>query len=127
MSTTFFLVKYVDYIIVCVLENKNMPGKELLRKIPKVDEILKNNDWKQLVAIYPEGLAKEVLREYLDDLRKLIRTGETNTMPSIGAIILAMRERLIAWMSPHLKRVINGTGVIIHTNLGRSLLSVRLT
>lgn len=123
MSTTFFFVKYIDYIIVCVLENKNMPGKELLRKIPKVDEILKNNDWKQLVAIYPEGLAKEVLREYLDDLRKLIRTGETNTMPSIGAIILAMRERLIAWMSPHLKRVINGTGVIIHTNLGRSLLA----
>jgi L-seryl-tRNA(Ser) seleniumtransferase len=36
---------------------------------------------------------------------------------------MATEKELIAWMSPRLKRVINGTGVIIHTNLGRSLLA----
>ncbi len=123
MSTTIYLVKYIDYISICVLENKHMPSKDLLRKIPKVDEILKNDEWKKLIAVYPEGLAKEVLRECLDSLRKLIRAGEANAIPPIGEIILAAKDRLIAWMNPRLKRVINGTGVIIHTNFGRSLLA----
>lgn len=123
MSTTIYLVKYIDYISICVLENKHMPSKDLLRKIPKVDEILKNDEWKKLIAVYPEGLAKEVLRECLDGLRKLIKAGEANAIPPIGEIILSAKDRLIAWMNPRLKRVINGTGIIIHTNFGRSLLA----
>jgi L-seryl-tRNA(Ser) seleniumtransferase len=41
-------------------------------------------------------------------------------MPPVREIILSTKENLIAWISPRLKRVINGTGVIIHTNFGRS-------
>lgn len=105
------------------VKNKHMSDKELLRKIPKVDEILKHHDWKKLIAAYPEGHAKDVLREILDDLRKSIKKGEASSMPTIREIILATEKGLIASMSPRLKRVINGTGVIIHTNLGRSLLA----
>jgi L-seryl-tRNA(Ser) seleniumtransferase len=100
-----------------------MPGKELLRKIPKVDEILKNRAWEKLVADYPEGLAKDALRESLEILRESIKTGEAVSMPLIEEIILSTRQRLTSLMSPRLKRVINGTGVIIHTNFGRSLLA----
>jgi len=106
-----------------VLENNTMAGKELLRKIPKVDEILKDNDWKKLVGEYPEGLAKDALRECLDNLRSLIKADATDSLPSIGEIISTTKEVLVAWMNPRLKRVINGTGVIIHTNFGRSLLA----
>jgi hypothetical protein len=81
-----------------------MPSKDLLRKIPKVDEILKNDEWKKLISVYPESLAKEVLRECLDSLRKLIRAGEANAIPPIGEIILSTKERLIVWMNPRLKR-----------------------
>jgi L-seryl-tRNA(Ser) seleniumtransferase len=101
----------------------NMSEKELLRKIPKVDEILKHHDWKRLVVTYPESLAKEVLREIIDDLRGAIKVGAANSLPPISELIFFTEKGLIASMAPRLKRVVNGTGVIIHTNLGRSLLS----
>ena len=100
-----------------------MPEKELLRKIPKVDEILKHHNWKRLVAAYPEDLSKDVLRETLDALRREIKTGEASSIPPISEIILITEKGLVASTNPLLKRVINGTGVIIHTNLGRSLLA----
>jgi L-seryl-tRNA(Ser) seleniumtransferase len=100
-----------------------MSYKELLRNIPKVDEILKNHDWKKLIADYPEGLAKDALRECLDNLRRSIKAGEIDSIPPVREIIFSTKENLIVWISPRLKRVINGTGVIIHTNFGRSLLA----
>ena len=102
---------------------RHMPEKELLRKIPKVDKILKHRDWRELVATYPEDLSKDVLREILDALRREVRTGEASLIPSISEIVLNTEKGLIALTNPRLKRVINGTGVIIHTNLGRSLLA----
>lgn len=123
MSTTFFLAKPIDYAMICMLENNYMPDKELLRKIPKVDEVLKHKDWKKLLAVYPEGPAKDVLREIIDNVRRTIRAGETNSVPPIADIIFAAEKGLITSMAPRLKRVMNGTGVIIHTNLGRSLLA----
>jgi L-seryl-tRNA(Ser) seleniumtransferase len=105
------------------VRNRYMPEKELLRKIPKVDAILKHYDWKKLVATYPEDLSKDVLREILDALRREIRTGEASLIPPISEIVLNTEKGLIALTNPRLKRVINGTGVIIHTNLGRSLLA----
>lgn len=100
-----------------------MPDKDLLRKIPKVDEILQHRNWEKLIATHPEGLAKDVLREVLDALRGSIKKGETTSVPDLSEIILSTEKGLIASMTPRLKRVINGTGVIIHTNLGRSLLA----
>jgi L-seryl-tRNA(Ser) seleniumtransferase len=102
-----------------------MVDSNLLRKIPKVDEILKHPDWTSLLAPYPEPLAKDVLRTCLDGLRSAIKAGEATVMPSVPEIIREVRKGLIESMSPGLKRVINGTGVIIHTNLGRSILSRR--
>jgi L-seryl-tRNA(Ser) seleniumtransferase len=100
-----------------------MPDKDLLRKIPKVDEILKHNEWEKLIEAHPEGLAKEVLREVLDVLRSSIKTGKTAVIPALSEIILSTKKGLIASTTPRLRKVINGTGVIIHTNLGRSLLA----
>jgi L-seryl-tRNA(Ser) seleniumtransferase len=95
----------------------------LLRSIPKVDEILKHDAWKKLVKMYPEGIAKDALRSSLDDLRISIKEGKINAIPLMDQIIEVVEKHVILSVSPRLKRVINGTGVIIHTNLGRSLLS----
>lgn len=96
---------------------------ELLRKIPKVDDILKHKDWKRLVGEYSEDTAKDALRECLDDLRLDIKEGKTASVPLISDIIGAAQKRVRLITAPRLKRVINGTGIIIHTNLGRSLLA----
>ncbi|OPY73358.1 MAG: L-seryl-tRNA(Sec) selenium transferase [Syntrophorhabdus sp. PtaU1.Bin058] len=96
---------------------------ELLRKIPKVDDILKHKDWKRLVGEYSEDTAKDALRECLDELRLDIKEGRTASVPLISDIIGAAQKRVALITAPRLKRVINGTGIIIHTNLGRSLLA----
>jgi len=44
-------------------------SNELLRKIPKIDEILVHDDWQKLVKNCPEGVAKDALRESVDGLR----------------------------------------------------------
>ncbi len=97
--------------------------KNILRQIPKVDVVLKADAWLRLVATYPEGVAKEALRNVLTDLRDAIQEGKTNEVPPIASIIEETAIRAAAMVKPGLNRVINGTGVIIHTNLGRSLLA----
>jgi L-seryl-tRNA(Ser) seleniumtransferase len=96
--------------------------KELLRKIPKVDELLKQEEFSKLEKDYPQGLCKDVLRQTLERLRTRLIRGEICEVPSVSAIIDETRQRLEDLYSSRLRRVINGTGVIIHTNLGRSLL-----
>lgn len=98
-------------------------ANELLRKIPKVDDILKHKDWKRLVRQYSEDIAKDALRECIDELRLNIKEGKAAVVPPISDIIGAAQKRTALVTAARLKRVINGTGIIIHTNLGRSLLA----
>jgi L-seryl-tRNA(Ser) seleniumtransferase len=92
--------------------------KDTLRKIPKVDDILKDERWEALAA-YPTGVAKDALRDVLESLRAAIRSGTAASVPEAGAIIEEASKRAAKSLAPALKRVINGTGVVIHTNLGR--------
>ena len=50
-------------------------ANELLRKIPKIDEILVHSDWQKLVKSCPEEVAKDALRQYFDELRAGIKAG----------------------------------------------------
>jgi len=100
-----------------------MADKRLLRSIPKVDDILKHEAWVRLITIYPEGIAKDALRDYLDEIRTSIKENRINAIPTLSEIIENTQRRIIESTSLGLKRVINGTGIIIHTNLGRSLLA----
>jgi len=100
-----------------------MSYTNLLRAIPKVDTILKHSAWKKIITQYSEGIAKDALRMVLDELRSAIQQGVTQSIPSVSSIIDATATKISTLISPGIKRVINGTGVIIHTNLGRSLLA----
>ncbi len=106
-----------------MLELNKMAYTWLLRNIPKVDDILKGEDWKRLTSRYPEALAKDILRVSLDTLRSAIKTGEVTGVPTVPDIVRTVEKGILDVRAPRLKRVINGTGVIIHTNLGRSLLA----
>ncbi len=94
----------------------------LLRTIPKVDDILKDPRWAELAA-YPAEVAKSHLRDVLAGLRASIREGKASEGPSLAAIIAETKARTEQSLQPTLKKVINGTGVIIHTNLGRAPLA----
>lgn len=96
---------------------------DLFRKIPKVDDILRHEQWGHLLAEFPQGAAKDVLRSLLDELRLAIREGTVAEVSSVDEIIAMTARRVAELLSPHLRRVINATGIVIHTNLGRSPLA----
>ena len=95
----------------------------LLRKIPKVDEVMKHDRWRELLRLHPQETAKNALRAALDDLRLNIKEKKLAAVPAIEHIIEETARRATELSRPGLRRVINGTGVVIHTNLGRSILA----
>ncbi len=98
---------------------------ELLRQIPSVDELLRSARMVKLADRIPRDLVIEVAREVLSSVRAEI-TGETGVtvLPVIPTdledVIAREVERIL---SRKLLPVINATGVILHTNLGRAPLS----
>ncbi|MCX7857948.1 MAG: L-seryl-tRNA(Sec) selenium transferase [Deltaproteobacteria bacterium] len=96
---------------------------ELFRKIPKVDTILNNSEWVRISSLYPSGVLRMCLNEVLEEIREDIRNNKCILVPTVEEIIEKTKLKMDVYLSPSLKRVINATGIIVHTNLGRSLLS----
>jgi L-seryl-tRNA(Ser) seleniumtransferase len=98
------------------------PAKQnLLRSIPQVDEVLQ---WLTDVIDAPMFLKKQSVREELELLRQnILSGGKVNKSDLLRKKIIArVQKRLLRNLAPNFKRVINATGVVIHTNLGRSIL-----
>ncbi len=85
------------------------------RAIPKIDKLLAH----EAFAAYNPALLAEAARTEIDALRKAIADG-TVTSVDEAALIAAISDRYESMFSPSLQPLINATGVIIHTNLGRS-------
>src|SRR5210317_45950 len=103
-------------------KSKTAPVEQkLLRSIPKVDEVLQ---WLTGVRGAPIFLVKQSVREELGRLRKDILSGKKVNKNSLSKkkITDQVKKRLQEEITPNFRRVINATGVVIHTNLGRSIL-----
>jgi L-seryl-tRNA(Ser) seleniumtransferase len=97
-------------------------GKQtLLRSIPQVDEVLQ---WLTDVSGVPSSLVKKSVRQELELLRQNILAGRKVKKSDLSKkpLLERIRTRLQVSLEPNFKRVINATGVVIHTNLGRSIL-----
>ncbi len=97
--------------------------QDLLRAIPKVDQFLA---WTESWINAPAAAVKLTVREIIEDLRSRILAGEQVLPADMGkeALKSVFMDSVAARLSPNLKTVINATGVVIHTNLGRSVLPV---
>lgn len=103
-----------------------MTETEPLRLVPKVDAVLHQPALASRVAAMPHGLILRVVQEEIDAFRTRLRGGESPPAgrPAAEALVAeAAARRLSALAAPGLRRVINATGVILHTNLGRAVLS----
>ncbi len=99
---------------------------ELFRKIPAVDRLLEAPEIKGISANYPRSLILRSINEILSETRKGIEKGEITKEGMAmdqNNIIAMIAERLRLVSRSSLRNVINATGVVIHTNLGRSLLA----
>jgi len=95
--------------------------KSEFRHLPSVDKLLSNSRIKQLETIYPRALIVDLVRQRLEQERQSIAQG--NPCPSIDEIAESVFAQAQALANSSLRPVINATGVILHTNLGRAPLS----
>ncbi len=94
-----------------------------LRKLPGVNNLLEHPELAQLVNTHGHELVVQAIRAELEAARQQVLAGDIS--PSTEALVRGTIVRLSAELRPSLQPVINATGVIIHTNLGRALLSQR--
>ena len=97
-------------------------NKELLRSLPKVDELLKEEAIECLLENSMRILVLDSLRETIETYRKAILNNEIESLTKETVIIDAIKLVSIK-NRPKLRKVINATGTVLHTNLGRALLS----
>jgi L-seryl-tRNA(Ser) seleniumtransferase len=95
--------------------------KEQLRLLPSVDELLHSASGQQLVQRYSRSMTLQAIRTSLAQARAYIRQGASRL--SSDEILTIAEQTLFESQRPNLRPVINATGVIINTNLGRSPLS----
>jgi L-seryl-tRNA(Ser) seleniumtransferase len=95
--------------------------QEQLRLLPSVGELLHSSSGQQLVQQYSRSMALRAVRASIAQARAQIRQGAQ--CPSSDELLLAVEHMLKESQRPNLQPVINATGVIINTNLGRSPLS----
>lgn len=91
--------------------------------IPSVDQLLQTQKATDLIAVYGRPLTLNALRLALDEVRARLKTNHQAAAPENDLILSDAESCLAAWTKPTLQPVINATGVILHTNLGRALLS----
>jgi L-seryl-tRNA(Ser) seleniumtransferase len=92
-----------------------------LRDLPSVDRLMQLEAAEGLVAAFGRSLTVEAVRESLEAARAAVRAGQA--APPAKELVSQARARLEIWLAPTLRPLINATGVIIHTNLGRAPLS----
>jgi L-seryl-tRNA(Ser) seleniumtransferase len=93
-------------------------NKEVFKSLPAVDKLLCSPEVCPLIEIYGRELVTFSIRHTIDSYRKSIQQG--NPPPVIREVIDKIKSILELSGNRSLKRVINASGIIIHTNLGRS-------
>ncbi|WP_099187394.1 L-seryl-tRNA(Sec) selenium transferase [Tepidibacter mesophilus] len=104
-----------------------MNKKKLFSLLPSVDEVLNDKIIIELIKEYPRSLVVDTIRKNIDNIRKNIINLEEDQLNNFSIdydkFINNISNELRLSYSLSLKKVINATGVVIHTNLGRSLLA----
>ncbi len=106
---------------------RNQEKQKLLRRLPQVDELLRAEVGNELQGEYPRRIVVEAIQRVLEDTRERVLTSRSSFQPEeiLGTSFLSerIREQTRALSRRSLRPLINATGVILHTNLGRALLA----
>jgi L-seryl-tRNA(Ser) seleniumtransferase len=96
----------------------------LLRNIPSVNELLENPQLKALIDKVSHHAVVTRVRTFLDDLRQEVQNAAADVkLPSVAELAEKIAHRILEIEKPSLRPVINATGVLLHTGLGRAPLA----
>ena len=101
-------------------------SKHLLSQIPAINKILLLDEIKELMNTYTEVAIKSAIKQYIEEVKQAILNEELIEVPSLSKIVGEVARIVEKEDKNSLRRVINATGTILHTNLGRSLLSQKI-
>ncbi len=104
-------------------EARRNADRARLRAIPSVESLLGSPALRELLSRAPRGVVVSAVRETLAERRSAIRKGEGSPDDASAPLAEEARRRAEARLRPSLRPVINATGVILHTNLGRAPLA----
>ena len=101
--------------------NKNI----LFRNIPKVDVLLEDERIQNMIRLYSREIVVEVIREEMETLRNFIKSSdnEEEAVKRTDNLVQNIERHVVDIHRPDMCPVINGTGTILHTNLGRAPIS----
>jgi len=103
-------------------ESSPDPRAAQLRGLPSVDALIKQPAVSSLLDEYPRGELVQAIRTVLEERRAALRAGAGGSV-DVPSLALEVRQKLRQRAAPHLRRVINATGIVLHTNLGRAPLA----
>ena len=101
----------------------NDHAKDLLRQLPAIEKLLNTQEILDLQATYARLLVTESLRAAVADIRNEILSGNYTQLPEHAEYAERTRQKIEAKTGNRMRPVVNATGTVTHTNLGRSLLS----
>jgi L-seryl-tRNA(Ser) seleniumtransferase len=109
------------------LYNRCVPSdSQILRQLPSVSKVLQQDSVQALIRDYSHPLVVDEIQAHLNKLRTAVQNGQLlgeDLSREISELDQTVRSSLKNRLSPSLRKVINATGVIIHTNIGRAPLS----
>lgn len=94
--------------------------QNLLRGIPKIDELLLDEQLIFFMETTPRAVVVDAAREIIDGLRKEILAETRDSIPDKNELISEICSRITGKKKHNLRTLVNATGVVLHTNLGRS-------
>ena len=102
-----------------------MVDQSLLARLPKVDQLMNREELRDMMPQMPRQLVLKAVRRAVDELRQAIIDGEEVNEARLSEQAVALRAAELAreFGRPSLRSLVNATGVVVHTNLGRSLLA----
>lgn len=98
------------------------PVSELLAQLPSVDKLLLSESASGWVSQYGRDELLRCVRFVLNAVRQKIASSDIDVVPGTLELLLQIDARLVARARPNLRRVINLTGTVLHTNLGRAVM-----
>lgn len=117
----------------CTQHDEDFRVNRLFRALPSVDALLTAlttpTHGHDTFADLPRALLRDLVNDFLDARREDIRQGRIDAPESLAAerLLPSLVQSVGRRSRAHFRRVLNGTGVVIHTNLGRSLLAPAAT
>jgi L-seryl-tRNA(Ser) seleniumtransferase len=97
--------------------------QDLLRKIPSVEYVLEQARVRSLGESLPRWAVADAVRKVLGEIREDISSGQLGREPVIEEIVARVEDAARSRARRGIRRIINATGIVIHTNLGRANLS----